>query len=755
MKKKLISLLLSIAMLASLALPAMAEESTGTALDGYTDVDGTAWYAEAVTYVIENGIMGSTSTDAKLFAPDGTVRWERYVTMPEADRQAGYTHADNYVCSAESYRAHLIELFRRWRTQPEVQAGQWPSTLEECFGIEPRYSYPLSEADAAALADYFITVYAPGRDPHNHLEAFEGFIYEGPEYLTMFDGLGAERQTIPFPVPRGDDGLRWGDYAWPRIEPCNRVDRFLSAVAYLDGERPYLIVGRGYYTRATLTAYDFFAGRFHEVWRVDSGHVPMDNPFRWTMGHARDGSDPLWGALAGQGDHSLSAADIDGDGCMEIIFGAAAIDHDGSLLYSSFDYLPDQETWVRLGHGDSLHVADIDPDRPGLEIFNVFEEGENAPYGYALRDAEDGHVLFGEYFAGDLGRCMVGDVADGVRGLQCWVNDVWDCHGNLLPMPAPGTNARIYWAGNLTTQLVDGPDYLHQRQPGRVCDPRRGVLLDPQGTATNNGTKGNPCLVADLFGDWREELLLRLADNSAIRIYTSTEEAPHKLFTLMHDPQYRCGIAWQNNCYNQPVYPSFYYASDMDFTRVLPAMQKRPTVFLAGDGPARRWAAELPALAAGGALARVGHCADSPFAEETCHTLPEIRLDSYAAAGCNAQTFATQGRLDEIARRGRPGDFLLIRFDGQAELAAALPLYSKAARRAGMQAALLVPAGQAGAALRRAAAEYALPCLSLPPLPADPRAAARCVAAALAGADDPRLAVLRTVFGGRRPGQNL
>lgn len=98
-------------------------------------------------------------------------------------------------------------------------------------------------------------------------------------------------------------------------------------------------------------------------------------------------------------------------------------------------------------------------------------------------------------------------------------------------------------------------------------------MLMPSGTATNNGTKGNPCLVADIFGDFREELLLRLEDDSAIRIYTSTDLTHHKLFTLLHDPQYRCGVAWQNNCYNQPGYPSFYYASDMDFANVLPQLR--------------------------------------------------------------------------------------------------------------------------------------------------------------------------------------
>lgn len=520
----------------------------------------------------EMAVKTAPGTKMTRFAPDGTVLSEKYITMPQEDTEAGYSHEDNYVCDATGYREHLVEMFMGWSSRPQVQSGQWPRTLEECFGIPVRYSYPLSRHDAEELVDYFITEYAPSRDSHNHLEAFEGFIFTGPEYLTMFSGMGRELDTIPYKPGREDDGLLWGDYAWDRIEPCNRVDRFLAGVAYLDGERPYLLMCRGYYTRACVVAYDFFDNRFHEVWCADSGFVGMDNPFNCKH-YAPGGDNPDFAGLAGQGNHSLSTADIDGDGCMEVVYGAAAIDHDGTLLYSSRGLLPDGRE-ARLGHGDSMHVADIDPDRPGLEIFNVFEEGRNAPYGYALRDAETGEVIFGEYFEGDLGRCMIGDIAHDVRGLQVWVNDVFDCKGRRLDMSAPSTNARIYWAGDLTTQVTDGPDYLGEQakreQTGRVIDPQRGVLLEPEGTLANNGSKGNPCLIADLFGDYREEIALRLADSSAIRIYTSTEDAPHKLFTLMHDPQYRCGIAWQNNCYNQPVYPSFYYASDMTFENVLP-----------------------------------------------------------------------------------------------------------------------------------------------------------------------------------------
>lgn len=622
----------------------------------------------------EMAVKTAPGTMMTRYAPDGSVRSEDFITMPQEDIDAGWSHADNYVCSAEDYRRHVADMFESWHKHPEVAAGHWPGTVEECLGIPRRYPYPLTRAEAEKLADFFIDEWAPARDPKNRLWEFEGFIYEGPEYLTMFDGMGAELDTIHYEPARGDDGLLWGDYAWTRIEPCNRVDRFLAGVGYLDGERPYLLMCRGYYTRAFVAAYDFFENRFHKVWQADSGFMPMSNPFDYTTTQ-RSGSHPTMGGLAGQGNHSVSTADIDGDGYMELIYGAAVVDHDGTLLYSARGKLPDGRE-AKLGHGDAMHVADIDPDRPGKEIFNVYEEGKNAPYGYALRDAETGRVYFGQYYEGDLGRCMIGDIADGVRGLQVWVNDVFDCHGNKLNIPAPSTNMRIFWAGDMTTQLTDGPDYLGQGASGaaigRVVDPRRGVLLEPEGTGTNHYTKATPCLVADIFGDWREEILLRHADNTAIRIYTNVDDAPHKLFTLMHDPQYRCGVAWQNNCYNQPVYLSFYYASDMEFKNVLKGMQARPVIYLAGDSTMQSyepndaglsgWGKTLCRAAVGGKLAVESHRPDCPFGAERRYTLPEIVIDNCAMGGRSTRVFMEEGRLRDMEEHMGLGDYLIIQF---------------------------------------------------------------------------------------------
>ena len=547
-------------------------------LDMGLNIRGGAHYTQFMVYDFDNdgkaemAVKTAPGTKMTRYNKDGSIKDEKYITMLQEDIDAGYSHDDDYRNSVEDYYNYLVKVFMGWTEHPMVVDGTWPKTLEECFEIEPKYTYPLCEADAKELVDYFLDVFAPARSPRNELRKFEGFVYEGPEYLTMFSGDGEEIETIRFKYGREDDGLMWADYALPRIEPCNRVDRFLSGVAYLDGERPYLIICRGYYTRATIVAYSFFERKFKEYWSVDSGWVLMNNPFK-DSAHESKGSDPVYGIIAGQGNHSLSTADVDGDGCQEIIYGGAVIDHDGSVLYSSYGYLPDGKTWAKFGHGDAMHVADIDPDRPGLEIFNVFEGARFAPYGYALRDAETGEVIYGEHADKDLGRCMIGDVVPGVRGLQTWCTAMRDVKGNVLPEKPIGTNQKINWAGDLSTQVTDGAD-LFAGHKGVINDITHGAMLVPEGMATNNGTKGNPCLVADIFGDWREELILRKADNTAIRIYSNTEITNHKLFTLMHDSQYRVGIAWQNNCYNQPGYTKFYLASDMDFKYVLPTLAK-------------------------------------------------------------------------------------------------------------------------------------------------------------------------------------
>jgi hypothetical protein len=360
-----------------------------------------------------------------------------------------------------------------------------------------------------------------------------------------------------------------------RIEPGNRVDRFLAGVAYLDGEHPSAVFARGYYTRTTLAAYDWDGRHLSKRWDVDSGWTPMSNPFDDSP-HGVPGTDPDFGSITTQGFHSMSAADVDGDGRQEIVYGSATIDDDGSLLYSSADTLPegsaDPGATAGLGHGDAMHVTDIDPARPGLEIWTCHEGGTWAPYGSAMRDAATGEVLFGAYSGRDTGRCLAGDVDPATPGIEVWASmpdgtagsGLLSATGEQLATTTPGTNQSVRWAADGSTQVLTGAvDVTPQ-----IVDGDGTVVETLDGTLTNNSTKGNPSLVADVLGDWREEVLVRTTDSSALRLFTPTEVSDIAMYTLLHDPQYRAEVARQQTAYNQPSYPGFYLASDTDWSQV-------------------------------------------------------------------------------------------------------------------------------------------------------------------------------------------
>lgn len=538
-----------------------------------------AHYTQFLVYDFD----GDGTAEIMMKTAPGTVAGDgEHITMPQEDLDAGYSHSDDYRLSSEDYYEHVVDMFSSWHEHPEVTSGQWPETLEEAFGEEPEYDYPLSDDDARELADFFIDEYAPSRSDRNELRDFEGFILHGPEYLTVFDGeSGAELDTVDYTPERGDDGMLWGDYAMSRIEPGNRVDRFLAGVAYLDGQAPSAVFSRGYYTRSAAAAYDFDGEQITERWTADSGHVPMDNPFDDSP-HGAPGTDPELGDFAGQGFHSLSVADVDDDGNQEIIYGSATLDHDGGLLYSStgtgHSDSPIAGEEAPLGHGDALHVGHFDPDREGQEVFSVHEGGEWAPYGYVMRDAASGEALWGGYTGEDTGRAMVGDIDPETPGYHVWASippnedegtvGLFTADGEPVDQEPPGTNMNIRWSADMTTQLVEGISTEDALETPWIEDVAEGTLLEAEGTATNNGTKGNPSLVADIFGDWREELVLRTEDSEALRIFSSTEVTDRKLYTLMHDPQYRVGVAYQQTAYNQPTYPDFYLGHQIDWRQV-------------------------------------------------------------------------------------------------------------------------------------------------------------------------------------------
>jgi rhamnogalacturonan endolyase len=493
-----------------------------------------------------------------------------YVSIP-LQTPEGYTPGDASVGDLDGDGEYEIVLKQEQRPRDNGRAGLTGETLLQAYKIDGKLLWTIhlgkNIREGAHCTQFMVydldgdgraeiacktadgTIDGTGKvigDAKADHRNERGHIAKGPEFLTVFDGFtGAVLTTVPYvpgrhptktdPTP---DELKvvWGD------DHNNRSDRYLACIAYLDGEHPSLVMCRGYYTRTVLVAWDWRDGKLTQRWVFDSDDgTPGNEKYR------------------GQGNHNLSVADVDGDGRDEIVYGACVIDDNGKGLYST--------GW---GHGDAMHVGDLVPSNPGLEVFDIQERFDKE--GMSMRDARTGRVIFtipavkADEEGGDKGegpgRGNAFNIDPRYPGAESWaagaeMDGIYDAAGKQILAHRPHgfpCNFGVLWDGDFLTELLDQNRIVKWNWKTEQLEP----LLVAHGCTSNNGTKSTPALSCDLWGDWREEVIWRTRDNKELRIYTSTIPTNHRLFTLMHDPQYRLSVAWQNVAYNQPPHTSFY-----------------------------------------------------------------------------------------------------------------------------------------------------------------------------------------------------
>lgn len=381
-----------------------------------------------------------------------------------------------------------------------------------------------------------------------------GRILKGPEYITVFNGLTGEAMATEAYIPERGDVRDWGD------DNGNRSERYLASMGFFDGVHPSALFCRGYYTRTVLAAWNWDGKKLTNLWTFDT-------------------NDKRWSDYAGQGNHNLRVADVDADGCDEVLYGSMAVDHDGTGLYNT-----------GMGHGDAMHLTVFDPTSDKLQLWDCHE---NRRDGSDLRDAATGKVIFQIKSREDVGRCMAADIDPTNPGLEMWSSDshgIRNIKGELVTprrtkaeeeadkekaeeddtalflrgMRLP-TNSAVWWDGDLLREMLD-----HNRVSKYDWTTGKMLLVKEfDGCQFNNGTKSNPCLSADILGDWREEVLVRTTDSNELRLYVSPIPTDYRINCLMEDIPYRIGVATENVGYNQPPHTGFYLGPDKSVTDFL------------------------------------------------------------------------------------------------------------------------------------------------------------------------------------------
>ncbi|OYU55014.1 MAG: hypothetical protein CFE25_12820 [Chitinophagaceae bacterium BSSC1] len=516
-------------------------------------LDSTKEYDYSIT-MISNG-KESEPVSKFVFAANA----QRYLSIP-LQTPSGYSPNDASVGDLDGDGGYEIILHQTGRGRDNASAGFSDAPIFQAYKLDGTLLWTINlgkniregahytqfmvyDLDGDGIAEVCMktadgTIDGLGKpigDSSKDYRNKDGKILDGPEFFTVFDGrTGAALATAPYLPARGDIGA-WGGRGGNggNDRSGNRVDRFTACVAYLDGALPSVVMCRGYYGRTVLAAWDWRGGKLSSRWVFDS----------------ENGANPF----SGMGNHNLSVADVDADGKDEIIFGSMCVDDNGKGLYST-----------GLRHGDAIHVSDLDLSNPGLEVYGVHEIEDNTKgAGAAMYDAKSGKILWTSEMDQDVGRGVAADIDPTYPGAEAWGGSegLKSAKGERIGAAPRSVNFIIQWDGEPLYELLNGTsiekwDYQN-KQLVKMLDARE------YGCVSNNGSKSNPVLSADVLGDWREEVIYRSADNKELRIFSTNLPTTRKFYSLMQDPQYRLSVAWQNVGYNQPPHTSFFMGDGM------------------------------------------------------------------------------------------------------------------------------------------------------------------------------------------------